>query len=67
MTNEQKHWIDTSSYEWLLSRWRFAPAGDPIFQGDTGDYYSKVMRERREQVGNAEHVRASKAIGWDKD
>ena len=64
MTKEQKDWIDNSSYEGLLSRWRNAPGGsDSIFQGNTGQYYGKVMREKREQVGHAEHVRASKAIG----
>ena len=41
--------------------------GDPYFQGATGDYYSKVMaekREKREKVGGAAHVSASKSIGW---
>lgn len=64
MNDTQKAWIDNASYEQLLSRWRFAPVGDPVFQGDTGDYYAKVMREKKEQVGGAEHVRISKAIGW---
>jgi len=66
MTKEQKDWIDSASYKQLLYRWRFAPVGDPMFQGDTGDYYSKIMGEKREEVGNAEHVRASKTIGWEK-
>jgi hypothetical protein len=65
MTDEQRRWIDSASYESLLSRWRSAPVGDPMFQGDTGDYYARVMAEKRKQVGQAEHVRASKAIGWD--
>ena len=47
MTPEQKKWIDEASYEDLLRKWRFAPAGDPMFQGDTGEYYSKVMNEQR--------------------
>jgi hypothetical protein len=64
MTPEQKASIDNMSYEGMLSLWRNAPAGHPYFQGDTGDYYSKVMKEKREKVGNAEHVRASKNIGW---
>ena len=65
MTDEQKKWIDNSSYEGLLSKWRNAPIGDSMFHGDTGDYYSKVMREKKAEVGHAEHVRASKNIGWD--
>ena len=56
--------IDSEDYESLLRRWRFAPAGSPMFQGELGDYYSKVMQEKRKAVGDQEHVRASKAIGW---
>ena len=61
MTPAQKKWIDEASYEQLLEKWRFAPAGDPMFQGDTGDYYSNVMKQKRE---TANHVQASKSIGW---
>ena len=63
MTPEQKEWIDQASYEDLLRRWRFAPVGDPFFQGDTGDYYSKIMGELR-AADPAGHVAASKSIGW---
>ena len=63
MTPEQKKWIDEATYEDLLRRNRFAPIGDPMFRGDTGDYYSKVMNEKR-AANPGEHVRASKAIGW---
>lgn len=61
---EMKEWIDNASYEALLSRWRNAPAGDPFFQGEVGEYYKKVMGDRRVEVGDAEHVPASKRIGW---
>ena len=64
MTDSHKKSIDDMSYESMLSLWRNAPSGHPMFQGDTGQYYSKVMAEKREKVGNAEHVRASKSIGW---
>lgn len=66
MTNEQKAWIDAASYEALLSRWRFAPVGDPFLQGEAGQYYKEVMSRKRNEVGDDEHVRASKAIGWDR-
>ena len=66
MTPTQKAWIDGASYEDLLSRWRFAPIGSEWFQGETGAYYQHVMAERRKQVGDAEHVRASKSIGWER-
>lgn len=64
MTPAQKHWIDTATYEDLLTHWRFAPAGDDLFQGDTGEYYQQIMAERREDIGDAGHAAISKAIGW---
>lgn len=61
---DQKEWIDTASYYALMNRWRFSKSGDPIFQGEAGDYYKKVMTELRQKVGNAEHVRVSKNLGF---
>ena len=62
MLNENvKQWIDNATYEELLHLWRFAPIGDPLFRGETGDYYSNVMAEKRK---TADHVNASKKIGW---
>lgn len=66
MTPEQKIWIDGASYEELLRRWRFAAVGDQIFRGDTGEYYQKVMEEKRKRVGESGHVSASKSIGWER-
>lgn len=60
----QKEWIDNASYEQLLSRWRFAPVGDPMFQGETGKYYEEIMSIKRKKIGDAAHTRASKNIGW---
>lgn len=60
---EMKNWIDTASYISLLEKWRFAPAGDPFFKGEIGEYYAKVMSERRDKNPD-EHVSASKTIGW---
>ena len=62
---EMRKWIDGATYEQLLRKWRSATVGDPFFRLEMGKYYQKVMTEKRKQVGNAEHVRASKAIGWD--
>lgn len=63
MTPEQKHWIDNASYEQLLRKWRFAPAGDPWFQGDVGDYYAKAIATKRDADEDGA-VQASKNIGW---
>ena len=61
---EHKKWIDNASYEELLRKWRLAPSGEPMFQGQSGEYFSAVMRKRRKEIGDAAHVRASKNIGW---
>lgn len=65
MTDDNmKRWIDSATYGQLLRKWWFATAGDPFFQGEIGQYYSKVMAERRD-ADPGEHVRSSKHIGWD--
>ena len=65
LTPENKAHIDGLSYEALLSHWRFAPMGDPWFQDETGDYWSKRMAELRAQPeGHKRHVAASKSLGW---
>jgi len=64
MNPDDKAWIDSASYESLLDRWRNAPIGSRWFIGDLGTYLAAVLARKREEVGNAEHVRASKNIGW---
>ena len=67
MTEEEiKAWIDNANYEDLLYKWRFVPTGSPFFQGEMGKYYEVIMARKRKEVGDAEHVRASKSIGWEK-
>jgi len=61
---EMKRWIDEASYEALLTKWRFAVAGDLFFQGEMGKYYSVMLGKKREEVGNSIHVTTSKKIGW---
>ena len=63
LTEENKKIIDDKSYTQLLSHWRFAPVGDPWFDGETGVYWSKRMGELRAR--GADHVSASKSIGWE--
>lgn len=65
LTPGNKAIIDGKSYHQLLSRWRFSPAGDPWFQGETGKYWAERMSELRSQPGGQErHVRASKDLEW---
>ena len=59
-----KDWIDSASYGVLLNKWRFASPGEPIFQGESGEYYANVMFEKKEaDPGGA--VAVSKALGWE--
>lgn len=62
LTPEVKKQIDEMPYEHMLRRWRTSPAGDAIFQGESGAYFGEVMRSKRDAdpVG---HVKASKSIG----
>jgi hypothetical protein len=62
LTKKNKEYIDSLSYEELLSRWRFAPIGDEWFQGETGIYWQQRMKELIAQ--GSDHVAASKRIGW---
>ena len=62
MTSEEKTMIDSMDYEALLRLWRYASAGHPLFKGDTGDYYSKILAEKKVQAGNSAST-ISKSIG----
>ena len=63
LTEERKKHIDDKDYESLLRHWRFAPAGDPWFQGETGQYWGKRMKEQQGKCGPGEAVAASKRLG----
>ena len=67
MTEEEMiTWIDDADYEQLLRKWRFAPAGDPFFQGLVGQHYSEAMARKRDEVGCEAAAAASKRIGWER-
>lgn len=57
-----RKWIDNASYEDLLRKWRFAPVGDPFFQGEMGNYYQEVMNKKK----GPDHAAIGKRIGWTK-
>ena len=61
LTPKNKQHIDSLSYEVLLRKWRFAQAGDPWFQGETGMYWGERMTELRYRDPVTE-VSASKAL-----
>ena len=65
MTNDKmREWIEAASYEDLLRRWRFAPAGDPFFSGNAGNYFAEHLIKKRDLTGDL-GVSASKRVGWD--
>ena len=64
LTKGNKKHIDSLSYEQLLFQWRFAPSGNPWFQGETGDYWGSAMNKKRKEIGQDKAVHASKSIGW---
>ena len=54
-----KEQIDRMSQEELCRKWRFAKAGDPMFQGETGEYFGDKLTEKG---GFTPEI--SKRIGW---
>lgn len=64
MTTEQKAYIDGATYQLLMSHWRWGYVGDPIFQGEAGEYFAREMKKKRVKHTQAEIVRISKAIDW---
>ena len=59
-----KRQIDAMDYETMLRRWRFSPSGDPMFQGEVGEYFKEEMFKKRDALSGAEQVKISKAVGW---
>ena len=63
MNEALKAQIDSLTYEELLRSMRFAPAGDPRWCGEEGQY--RMDRMHRLLAEGADHVGASKRIGVD--
>ncbi len=61
LTPEMKASIDAMTRYAMADRWRFSPVGDPMLQGETGDYFQKRFTELG---GFSPEI--SKAIGWEK-
>jgi len=62
LTPERKKTIDEMSYRQLLYHWRFAPVGNPWFQGETGKYWGERLSQlRNEPEGEEQHVKTSKS------
>ena len=61
MDEKIKKEIDAMSQFEMARRWRFAKSGDKIFQGETGEYFAKVFKEKG---GMTPEI--SKRLGWDR-
>jgi len=63
LTDQVKNDIDLLSYPELLEKWRKAPVGCEILQGESAVYFAKRMEAKREQEDD-DGAAASKALGW---
>ena len=57
---EIKKIIDRMSQYDLCRKWRFAAVGDPLLQGEVGDYFAAKLKEKG---GFTPEI--SKSLGWD--
>ena len=64
MTEDDKKYIDEMTYHLMLRHNRFDSLGSNLFIGETGKYFFESMIKKRKEIGDAEHVRISKEIGW---
>ncbi len=46
LDEKTKEKIDKMSQYEMASLWRFSPSGSPYFQGEAGDYFDKVFKEK---------------------
>jgi len=62
--DEMKKWIDGASYEELLRKWRFGKSGSPWFRGHVGEYFGRVMSEKKAALPPGEAATVSKRLGF---
>lgn len=63
LTDKRKWYIDQLSHYELLRKVRFAPAGDELMQGETGEYWLQRLAEKKAE-DPAQAVADSKELGW---
>lgn len=64
LTESVKKEIDDMSLEEMLERWRFDVCGTPIFEGESGNYFAEVMKQKRNDAPTKDWWEISKKIGW---
>ncbi len=60
---ELKRHIDKLPYFDLLYAWRHSPKNDPYFINEIGEHFKKVLRAKREAIGEADAKRISDWVG----
>jgi len=69
MTDKLKTEIDKMSFSDMLKMWRHAPfdseEAKKFMHGETGNYFSSVMENKKSALKDGEHVTISKEIGWE--
>lgn len=62
---ETKQKFDNMTYIEMLRIWRFAWSGsNEMLLGETGEYFSKEMHRKKDELSHADQVAASKRVGW---
>lgn len=64
MNKNDKKIIDDMPYREMFSLRRFAPVGHRYFLDNTGEYFMKIMAEKRMHITDAEYTQISKSVGW---
>jgi hypothetical protein len=66
LTPDVQKQIDGMDHYQVLESIRFLPVGHPLMAGASGDYlFLRMIKLKSEPGGEARHVAASKAIGWE--
>jgi len=60
MTDDEKKQIDEMPQYEMCKRWRYDTNNHPLFQGDTGKYFEKVLFEKK--GGFTPEI--SRELGW---
>lgn len=66
LTAELQTEIEDMGYVDMLRVWRHSPIGSnpKLLEGISGDYFSKIMFHKKDQLTHNERVAASKQVGW---
>lgn len=64
MDESKKREINIMCYTEMLRLSRHSPGGDPMFRGEIGIYFAKVMAEKKAALCELDQVIASKEVGW---